>query len=236
VNAPLLRAEGLRKRFGRREALRGVSLEVMPGEVVACIGPNGAGKTTLLAVLAGAQRAHEGTVTLAEGTRPGWVPQAAAVYGKLSVADNVRLFARLEGVADPDVAVTRMLDQSGLADRAGDPVGELSLGNRQRVNIAVGVVAEPALLLLDEPTAALDVAQREVLWSFVGGLAERGTAVVYSTHIVEEADRHADRVLVLADGEALFWGTVGSLRQSVRAHGDGSFEQAFLAFLRERGH
>ena len=100
-----------------------------------------------------------------------------------------------------------MLDQTGLRDRAGDPVGTLSGGNRQRVNVAVGLLAGPDVLLLDEPSAALDPRQRARLWEFVGGLARAGTTVVYATHDIAEAERHADRVLVLADGELLFWGT-----------------------------
>ena len=108
---------------------------------------------------------------------------------------------------------TRMLEQTGLRDRAGDEVGTLSGGNRQRVNIAIGLLAEPAVLLLDEPSSSLDPRQRERLWEFVSGLADGGTAVVYATHNVAEAERYADRVLVLADGELLFSGTPGELER-----------------------
>ena len=232
MNSPVLKAVGLQKRYGSRAALSGVSLEAAPGELIACIGPNGAGKTTLLSVLAGAISPDDGEV-IRDGARIGWVPQRPALYGKLSVEDNVRLFAQLEQAADPDTAVAAMLAQAGLADRAGDPVAELSAGNRQRVNIAAGVVAEPPVLLLDEPSASLDVGQREVLWQFIAELAARGTAVVYSTHIVEEAERHADRVLVLTEGRALFWGTVAELRERLNP-GAGSFERAFVSFLREQ--
>ena len=232
MNSPVLKAVGLQKRYGSRAALSGVSLEAAPGELIACIGPNGAGKTTLLSVLAGVISPDDGEV-IRDGARIGWVPQRPALYGKLSVEDNVRLFAQLEQAADPDTAVAAMLAQAGLADRAGDPVAELSAGNRQRVNIAAGVVAEPPVLLLDEPSASLDVGQREVLWQFIAELAARGTAVVYSTHIVEEAERHADRVLVLTEGRALFWGTVAELRERLNP-GAGSFERAFVSFLREQ--
>ena len=233
MNAPALKAVDLHKRYGSRAALAGVSLEAAPGELVACIGPNGAGKTTLLSVLASVIGSDEGEV-VRDGAQIGWVPQRPALYGKLSVEDNVRLFAQLEQAPDPDAAVAAMLEQTGLADRAGDPVSELSAGNRQRVNIAAGVVAEPPVLLLDEPSASLDAGQREVLWSFIGELAARGTAVVYSTHIVEEAERHADRVLVLTEGRPLFWGTVDALRERLDTGGGASFEQALVAFLREQ--
>jgi ABC-2 type transport system ATP-binding protein len=229
-----LRAEGVSKRYGRREALRDVSFEADPGEVLAVIGPNGAGKTTLLSILAGIQPASAGTVSRAP-REVGWVPQQPAVYAKLSVAENLRLFARLEGVADPDAAVRRMLEQTGLAERAGDELSRLSAGNRQRVNIAVGLLADPAVLLLDEPSSSLDPRQRERLWEFVGGLAAGGTAVLFSTHNVGEAERYADRVLVLADGEALFMGTAAELEAVVGGdHRD--FESAFVGFLHERGH
>ena len=130
-----------------------------------------------------------------------------------------------------------MLEQTGLRDRAGDELSRLSGGNRQRVNIAIGLLAEPSVLLLDEPTSSLDPRQREVLWTFVTGLAEAGTAVVYATHNVAEAERFADRVLVLADGELLFSGSPGELEKTVGGVADAvDFESAFVRFLHERGH
>jgi ABC-2 type transport system ATP-binding protein len=234
VASPAIAAAGISKRYGRREALRDVSFEAAPGEVVAVIGPNGAGKTTLLSILAGIQPPDAGSVELPAGA-VGWVPQQPAVYSKLSVAENLRLFARLERVEDPEAAVARMLAQADLADRADDEVAELSGGNRQRVNIAIGLIADPAVLLLDEPSTALDPRQRERLWEFVGGLTARGTSIVYSTHIVQEAERYADRVLVLADGELIFTGTPRELEDESGASGV-DFEAAFVRFLHERGH
>jgi ABC-2 type transport system ATP-binding protein len=232
--AAALSAHSLTKRFGDRTALRDVGFELRAGELLAVIGPNGAGKTTLLSILAGLQRADAGTVSPPAGA-VGWVPQQAAVYSKLSVAENLRLFARLERVPDPDAVVRRMLEQTDLVDRADSELGELSGGNRQRVNIAVGLLAEPAVLLLDEPSTALDPRQRERLWEFVGALTQGGTSVVYSTHIVQEAERYADRVLVLADGELLFTGTSRELEVAAGASGL-DFEAAFVRFLHDRGH
>jgi ABC-2 type transport system ATP-binding protein len=229
-----LGARGVTKRFGAREALRGVSFEAHAGELLAVIGPNGAGKTTLLSIVAGLLEPTQGSLT----RRPrdiGWVPQQTAIYGKLTVRENLELFARLEKVADPRAAVERMLDQTGLRDRAGEEVSRLSGGNRQRVNIAVGMVADPPVLLLDEPTSSLDPRQREVLWDWVAGLARAGTSVVFTTHNVGEAERWADRVLVLADGEAVFTGTPAELHDA-EGDGAGDFEAAFVRFLRERGH
>ncbi|CAN5635309.1 ABC transporter ATP-binding protein [soil metagenome] len=230
----MLEARGVSKRYGARHAVRQVSLAARPGELLAIIGPNGAGKTTLLSILAGETRADCGTVS----RRPeeiGWVPQQPALYGRLTVAENLRLFARLERCADVGAAVERMLAQTGLGDRAGDRVETLSGGNRQRVNVAIGLLSEPQVLLLDEPSTALDPGQRERLWEFLRGLLAGGTAVVYSTHNVQEAERHAHRVVVLADGEVVYVGSPRELEDVVGASGLG-FETAFVEFLRRRGH
>jgi ABC-2 type transport system ATP-binding protein len=231
-----LRAEALSKTYGARRALQDVSFDAAPGELLAIIGPNGAGKTTLLQILAGALAPTTGRVSL-DPRQVGWVPQQPAIYSKLSVRENLRLFARLERVADVDGTVLRMLDLAGLSDRAGDSVGTLSGGNRQRVNVAVGLLADPAVLLLDEPSSSLDPRQRERLWQFVSALAhDGGTTVVYSTHDVVEAERHADRLLVLADGELLFAGTPAELERATGEHDAIDFEGAFVRFLRARGH
>jgi ABC-2 type transport system ATP-binding protein len=151
------------------------------------------------------------------------------------VVENLRLFARLEKLADPERAVQRMLDETSLRERADEELGRLSGGNRQRVNVAIGLLADPPVLLLDEPSAALDPRQRERLWQFIAALASGGTSVIFSTHNVGEAERYADRVLVLADGELLFTGTPQGLAAAVG--GDRSdFEGAFVAFLHAQGH
>jgi ABC-2 type transport system ATP-binding protein len=225
----------LAKRFGDRDALRGVSFDAHRGELLAVIGPNGAGKTTLLSILAGIRRQDGGTVNRPPG-EIGWIPQQAALYRRLTVTENLRLFAHLEKVLDVDAAVEEMLDQTGLADRRDDQVGTLSGGNQQRINIAIGLLARPVVLLLDEPSAGLDPRQRERLWEFVLGLAGGGTTVIFSTHNIAEAERYGQRLLVLADGEALFDGTSTELHGAVHEPGARDFEQAFVAFLRDRGH
>ncbi len=237
ADAPVIGVRGLAKRYGERTALRDVSFDVDAGELVAIVGPNGAGKTTLLSILAGVQSASAGTV-IGSGTGPaiGWAPQRTAVYTKLSVAENLKLFARLERVADPDAAVARMLAQTGLSERAHERVERLSGGNRQRVNVALGLIGEPPALALDEPTSALDPGQRERVWEFVGALARSGTAVLFSTHHLGEVNRYATRAIVLADGELLFDGAPHALIAANGDRGDGDFESAFVAFLKARGH
>jgi ABC-2 type transport system ATP-binding protein len=235
VDAPIvLEAHGLRKRFGDREALKGVSLAVARGELAAVIGPNGAGKTTLLSILAGIQSPDEGSVSKAPA-EIGWVPQQPALYGKLTVAENLELFARLEKVPDIADTVGRMLELADLRDRADDQVGTLSGGNKQRVNIAIGLLARPEVLLLDEPSAALDPRQRERLWEFIVRLAAEGTTVIYATHNIQEADRYARQLILLADGERLFDGSPRELERLVGA-GGLDFEAAFVRFLHQQGH
>jgi ABC-2 type transport system ATP-binding protein len=231
----VIEARALEKRFDGRAALRGVSFEARAGELLAVIGPNGAGKTTLLSILAGI-RAPDGGSFDTTGGEIGWVPQQAALYRRLTVAENLLLFARLEGVDDADAALERMLEQTALAERRDDQVGTLSGGNQQRVNIAIGLLARPAVLLLDEPSSGLDPRQRERLWEFVLELAGGGTTVIFSTHYIQEAERYGDRLLVLADGERVFDGTPRALHEAVPESGARDFEEAFVHYLRDRGH
>ncbi len=229
----VLSAQGIGKRFGEREALRGVSFAARPGELLALVGPNGAGKTTLLSILAGVQSPSAGALSRGAG-KVGWVPQQPAVYSKLTVAENLSLFAHLERVPDPAGTVRRMLEQTGLTDRAAEQLGRLSGGNRQRVNIAIGLLADPPVVLLDEPSASLDPLQRERLWEFIADLAAHGTSVMFSTHDVGEAQRYAQRMLVLVEGELIFYGAPRELVLAVEGS-EHDFEGAFVSFLRSRG-
>jgi ABC-2 type transport system ATP-binding protein len=241
--SPTLSVRGVAKRFGELWALRDISFDTHAGEVIAVVGPNGAGKTTLLSIIAGTQRPSAGSVTgpaaaPAPNGHIGWVPQQPAVYSKLSVAENLRLFARLEKVAEPEPAVRRMLEQIGLLERADERLERLSGGNRQRVNVAIGLIADPPVLALDEPSASLDPAQRERLWEFIRARSSAGTSVVFSTHTLGEVQRFADRVIVLDRGELLFDGEPQALMsrvgESAGADG-GDLEHALVAFLEQLG-
>jgi len=224
VVSAVVRTHELGRRFGELVALEGVSLAVDPGEMVAVVGPNGAGKTTLLSLISGLLEPSTGTIE-PRGVTVGWAPQQQAVYRKLTVAENLRLFARLEHQTDPDGAVRAMLEQTGLADRADEVVEHLSGGNRQRVNVAIALLSEPPLLALDEPTAALDPAQRERLWRFLRERADAGTAVLFVSHNIGEVERWASRVVVLDRGRVLFDGTTAQLA------GERALEPALLELL-----
>jgi ABC-2 type transport system ATP-binding protein len=234
-----LEARGIAKSYGPQVALRGVGFSAVPGELLAVIGPNGAGKTTLLSILAGIVEPDQGEVRMPHG-EVGWVPQQAALYRRLTVEENLRLFAQLERREDVDGVVEAMLEQTGLGGRRDEVVARLSGGNQQRINIAIGLLARPAVLLLDEPSAGLDPRQRARLWEFVAGLARGGTTVIFSTHNIQEAERYGERLLVLADGERLFDGADTELRALVRREApeiaDSDFEAAFVSFLHHRGH
>lgn len=181
------------------------------------MGPNGAGKSTLLAILAGALAPSEGSLDAPEPAPAiGWVPQRPAQYGRLSARENLELFARLEGVAEVEEAVARLLALVDLAD-GGRPAAELSAGNQQRLNVAIALLGDPDVLLLDEPTASLDPGQRRRLWTLARGVKERGGAVVFATQNLDEVDRFADRVAVLREGRIVFAGAADELERAPEA-------------------
>jgi ABC-2 type transport system ATP-binding protein len=212
-SAPLLAARGAGRRFGQVSALEPVELEVWDGEGVALVGPNGAGKSTLLALLAGALEPSIGEIERRKGVRVGWAPQRPAQYGRLSARENLELFARLEGEPDPTAAAQRLLASFELPGEPS-PSADLSVGNRQRLNLAIGLLGDPEVLLLDEPTAALDPEQRRRLWELAAQLREAGGAVVFATQNLDEIERHADRVAALRDGRLVFVGPVDEYDQS----------------------
>ena len=168
------------------------------------------------------------------------MPQQPALYGKLTVGENLQAVrSPREGARTPRRRWSACSTSPASATARTTRWRELSGGNRQRVNIALGLLGGQPVLLLDEPSASLDPRQRERVWEFVLELAEAGTAVVYSTHNIQEAERYADRVLVLADGELLFSGSPEELKEVVAREGGGGeddLEEAFVAFLRARGH
>jgi ABC-2 type transport system ATP-binding protein len=203
VTEALLRASGVARHYGELEALAPTDLDLTAGGAVALVGPNGAGKSTLLAILAGALEPSAGRVDVL--ARTGWVPQRPAHYGRLSARENLELFARLEGVSDPTAAAERLLERFSLP--GGDqPSGELSVGNRQRLNVALSLLGDPRVLLLDEPTASLDPGQRRRVWEVVNELRSVGGAICFATQNVEEVGDHADHVLVLQAGRVVYAG------------------------------
>lgn len=221
-DARVLRVVGARRRFGERNALDGVDLELGTGEIYGLLGPNGAGKTTLIRAISGRLRLDAGRVDVCgldpaadrdARRRLGLVPQEIALYGDLTARENLTVFGRLMGLGRSDCrrAADRLLDTIGLADRADDLVTSLSGGMKRRLNVAAGVIHRPRLLLLDEPTVGVDPTARENIHELLLELRHDGLAMVLTTHDLEQATELADRVGILIDGRIRAEGRVDDL-------------------------
>jgi ABC-2 type transport system ATP-binding protein len=216
--------------------LRGVSLGIVPGRITGLLGPSGCGKTTLMRAIVGVQLVRSGSVTVLGAPagsrslrrRVGYVTQAPSVYGDLSVRENLRYFAQVLGVADERVAeVTATV---GLEGQAAARVNRLSGGQRARVSLATALLGAPELLVLDEPTVGLDPVLRRDLWSTFRGLADSGATLLVSSHVMEEAERCDDLVL-MRDGEILASEPRPSLLERTAAP---DVERAFLSLVEGR--
>ena len=200
----LLAARTISRRFGRVIALEPIDLELRSGEAVALVGPNGAGKSTLMAILAGALKASGGRLSVTGSAKVGWLPQRPAHYGRLTALENLVLFARLEQMKHPEQQAAQMLERFSLpSDRLST---YLSIGNRQRLSLAIALLGDPNVLLLDEPTASLDPKKRALLWSEAQRHIEAGGAIFFSSQNLEEVERHATRVIALDSGRLVFGG------------------------------
>ncbi len=239
----MLAVRDLRKSYGRVVAVDGASFSVEPGQLVGLLGPNGAGKSTTVAMIAGLVTPDGGTVTiggqpLGGDTDPqkrliGLVPQDLALYEELPAAVNLRLFGSLYGLTGRPLedAIGSALLLVGLAERAGDRVKTFSGGMKRRLNLAAGLLHDPQILLLDEPTVGVDPQSRNAIFENLEYLKGRGKALLYTTHYMEEAERMADRIVVMDHGRVLADDTLAGLRERAgRDAGPGaSLESLFLA-------
>jgi len=239
-SAEVLRCTGLRKTFGDRVAVDDVGFEIAPGETYGLLGPNGAGKTTTISMICGLLTRDAGRVTL-QGRELdtttidvkaaiGFVPQEVAIYPDLSARENLRFFGKLYDLSgrELDARIDRILETIGLADRGDERTDAFSGGMKRRLNIGLGMLNDPILLVLDEPTVGVDPQSRNAILDSVEALASEGMAVLYTTHYMEEAERLCDRVGILDEGTVKAEGTRRELislvgehdRLRIEAHGD----------------
>jgi ABC-2 type transport system ATP-binding protein len=219
VESHAIWCSGLRRRYGRRQAVDDVSLEVGRGEVVGLLGPNGAGKTTVIKMLLGLVRPDAGEALLlgrpaadpAARARVGYLPELFRYQPWLSASEVLALHVRLLGVDVPAGEQHGLLSLVGLAERGGDRVGGFSKGMQQRLGLAVALVAEPELVILDEPTSALDPIGRVDVRDIVLSLRSRGVAVLLNSHLIGEVERVCDRVVILDRGRVAASGTLAEL-------------------------
>ena len=240
----VLECRGLRRCFGELVAVDGVGFHIDPGETYGLLGPNGAGKTTSISMIAGLLERDAGEVLVAgepmttHSVRAknalGYVPQDLAIYPDLSGRENLMFFARLYGM--PTAEAKRRTDEvlalTGLADRAGDQTKQYSGGMKRRLNVGIGLLHQPKLLILDEPTAGVDPQSRNAILESVAGLSAAGMAVLYTTHYMEEAERLCDRIGIIDHGKLIAEGTradlVGMVGEGdqVRLSATGDLENA----------
>ncbi|MHB8646470.1 MAG: ABC transporter ATP-binding protein [Thermomicrobiales bacterium] len=218
----VVEAHDLHKKFGDREAVRGVSLTIKGGEIFGLLGPNGAGKSTTINMLATYLTPTSGSATVAgmpvtAGARVkriiGVVPQEIALYDDMTAAENMRFFGEIYGVAGSTLAdrITELLMLVGLNDRRDDKVSAYSGGMKRRLNLAVSVIHQPRFLMLDEPTVGVDPQSREALFELTEKLRDDGMAILYTTHYMEEAERLCNRIAIMDEGQIVAQGTLEDL-------------------------
>jgi ABC-2 type transport system ATP-binding protein len=228
VTKTLLEVQDARKKYGAQTALRGASFTVFAGELLALLGPNGAGKTTLIRAICGRHQLDSGAIILeaqqlrssSQRSRLGFVPQDLALYPDLTVQQNLEVFARLHGVRRREVKsrVDKALAWTRLGDRRKELAKQLSGGMQRRLNIACGVLHDPIVLLLDEPTVGVDPQSRERIFEMLAELRQRGTSIVLTTHQLDEAETNCDRIVIIDQGAVIAAGTLESLIETTVGH------------------
>lgn len=224
------------KAFGKRIVLDRVSLSVRKGEIFGLLGPSGSGKTTLVRLMTGLDVPNEGAVTLlgermpklAALSRIGYMAQSDALYGELSAKDNLAFFASLYGLKGEKLAA-RMREVAALVNLTGDlkkPVALYSGGMKRRLSLAVALMHEPEVLVLDEPTVGIDPVLRKSIWAELDGLRRRGVTIVVTTHVMDEAEK-CDRLAMIRDGKNIATGSPDELKS---AAGADTMEDAFVAY------
>lgn len=222
----MLKIEGLGKQFGDRTVLRNLSLHIAPGEIYSLLGANGAGKTTTINIICNLLKADRGSIAIhnqlvSEQTKSliGIAPQENLLYKTLSCRENLQFFGRIYGLRGDRLQqqVQRCLEAVHLLDRADSPVETLSGGMQRRLNVAVALVHQPKLVILDEPTTGLDIEARYEVWELIRQLQKQGITVLLTTHLLDEAERLSNRIGILKGGEIVAEGSIDQLRNRIAA-------------------
>lgn len=224
--ASVLNIQNLSKTFGQRQVLTDLTFQLMPGEVYGLLGPNGAGKTTTINLLSGLMQPDAGHVLIAgkpasAKTKPylGIMPQQNLLYQSLTCGENLAFFAKIYGLSSSLRAqrIFSCLEAVNLEDRVDSVVGSLSGGMQRRLSLAVAIVHQPKLVVLDEPTTGLDIEARYDVWQLIRQLKQQGVTVLLTTHLLDEAERLCDRIGVLKQGQLLAQGSLPELRRYIPA-------------------
>ncbi|OKH18608.1 ABC transporter ATP-binding protein [[Limnothrix rosea] IAM M-220] len=222
----MLEITNLKKAYGQRQVLDGLALHIQAGEIYGLLGANGAGKTTTINILCNLLNADSGELRIAgqrvsEATKKiiGVAPQENLLYKTLSCAENLRFFGKIYGLRGKkcDRRIQYCLEAVGLSDRANSPVESLSGGMQRRMNVAVALVHNPKLLILDEPTTGLDIETRYDIWALIQRLRSDGMTILLTTHLLDEAERLCQRIGILKGGQIIAEGTLPELRKMIPA-------------------
>ena len=240
MKRPIVHVKDFRLTIGEKEIVKNVSFDVMPGEVFAFLGANGSGKTSTIRSLLGIYQATGGTLhvngaPLTPETAPivGYLPEERGLYTRSKVLDTMIYFGELKGMtrdAARDFSLA-FLERVELADKAAMKIKKLSGGQQQKIQLGVAIMGDPKLLILDEPTKGLDPVNRKLLLDIVEELQQKGVAVIYITHLMEEVERLADRLIILKDGKARAYGTVAAVKKEFKST---SIEDIFVQIYKEK--
>lgn len=240
MTKPIVSVKKYSLTIGKKQIVKNLSFEVMPGEVFAFLGANGSGKTSTIRSLLGIYEITEGEM-LVSGTKltpetasiVGYLPEERGLYTRAKVLDTMTYFGELKGMARNDAKQEALayLERVDLADKANVKLKKLSGGQQQKVQLGVAIMGNPKLLILDEPTKGLDPVNRKLLLDIVDQLQASGTAVIYITHLMEEVERLADRLLILKDGTARAYGTVTAVKKDFKSK---SIEDIFVSIYNEK--
>lgn len=234
MKKPVVSVEGFGLTIGEKEIVRDLSFDVHAGEVFAFLGANGSGKTSTIRTLLGIYHKTKGHLTIDgepytadRAMLVGYLPEERGLYTRISAIDNITYFGQLKGMSRDEARSEglKFLEEVGLSDKAGVKLKKLSGGQQQKVQLGVAILGNPKLLILDEPTKGLDPVNRKLLLDIVEDHRKKGAAVIYITHLMEEVERLADRLLILKNGQAKAYGTVAEVKKDFGAK---SIEEIFV--------